>query len=601
MRIALRRRRGGRRLHVHDRHRRLVGGGAAARSSRAEADRPRRRLHRGDLEGPVLPHARDRGRRDHEPRARGDRHRAVGSALQARRTAAVEGRGRRAAEGARLHDRGRLAAPADRRAGRADARGQGAGLPRREAQGRQAARWPRTSRGFAPCARRSATRSRSWSTRTSASRSPRRSAARARSSRSASRGSRSRCRPRTSAATSSSRRTRRSRSPSANRSTHPAHFREYLERDACSIVQVDVARIGGITPWLKVAHLAETFNVAGLPALPDGTARLADGGGAECARGSSTSRSSTTSRRRGSRSPTVTRSRRRHPASASTGTSPRSTSAPSRGRRSRERALSAIAAPSSRTDRQATHAHTRLAHHSPASRTTTSSSPARNSSAARCIVDENVTVDGPRAARTQGRDARDPRRRAGAPLQPDHRLRHRATSRPASTCTSTTSRWARSTATTRSAPTRSRRSSWTLRRRSWASSRADGRVATRNYIGILSTVNCSATVVRGIADAFRGDALRRFPERRRRRRADARHRLRHGHARRGDEAPATHAGGYARHAELRRRARRRAGLRGEPDQRAARRREPARRPAAAHVQHPGHRRHGARRSRTAWR
>ncbi|MEI2687295.1 MAG: enolase C-terminal domain-like protein [Cypionkella sp.] len=23
---------------------------------------------------------------------------------------------------------------------------------------------------------------------------------------------------------------------------------------ACSIVQVDVARIGGITPWLKVAH-----------------------------------------------------------------------------------------------------------------------------------------------------------------------------------------------------------------------------------------------------------------------------------------------------------------------------------------------------------
>ena len=30
----------------------------------------------------------------------------------------------------------------------------------------------------------------------------------------------------------------------------------------------------------------------------------------------------------------------------------------------------------------------------------------------------------------------------------------------------------------------------------------DGRVATRNYIGILSTVNCSATVARGIADHF---------------------------------------------------------------------------------------------------
>ena len=41
--------------------------------------------------------------------------------------------------------------------------------------------------------------------------------------------------------------------------------------------------------------------------------------------------------------------------------------------------------------------------------------------------------------------------------------------------------------------------------------RSDGRVATRNYIGLLSTVNCSATVVRGIADAFRGDALAAFP------------------------------------------------------------------------------------------
>ena len=38
-----------------------------------------------------------------------------------------------------------------------------------------------------------------------------------------------------------------------------------------------------------------------------------------------------------------------------------------------------------------------------------------------------------------------------------------------------------------------------------------GRVATRNYIGILSTVNCSATVAHGIADAFKGDALAAFP------------------------------------------------------------------------------------------
>ena len=39
------------------------------------------------------------------------------------------------------------------------------------------------------------------------------------------------------------------------------HFREYLQRGACTIIQADVARIGGITPWLKCAHLAESFNV----------------------------------------------------------------------------------------------------------------------------------------------------------------------------------------------------------------------------------------------------------------------------------------------------------------------------------------------------
>jgi L-alanine-DL-glutamate epimerase-like enolase superfamily enzyme len=46
---------------------------------------------------------------------------------------------------------------------------------------------------------------------------------------------------------------------------HPAHFREYLERRACSVVQVDCARIGGITPWLKVAHVAEAFNAPVCP------------------------------------------------------------------------------------------------------------------------------------------------------------------------------------------------------------------------------------------------------------------------------------------------------------------------------------------------
>ncbi|GLW99094.1 mandelate racemase/muconate lactonizing enzyme family protein [Microtetraspora sp. NBRC 16547] len=42
-------------------------------------------------------------------------------------------------------------------------------------------------------------------------------------------------------------------------------FAEYLRRQAAGIVQVDVARVGGITPWLKVAHMAEACNVAVCP------------------------------------------------------------------------------------------------------------------------------------------------------------------------------------------------------------------------------------------------------------------------------------------------------------------------------------------------
>ncbi len=41
--------------------------------------------------------------------------------------------------------------------------------------------------------------------------------------------------------------------------------------------------------------------------------------------------------------------------------------------------------------------------------------------------------------------------------------------------------------------------------------RDDGRVATRNFIGILSTVNCSATVVRKIADWFTPERLVDYP------------------------------------------------------------------------------------------
>ena len=44
-----------------------------------------------------------------------------------------------------------------------------------------------------------------------------------------------------------------------------AQFAAYIQSGAASIIQVDVARVGGITPWLKVAHLAECFNLAVCP------------------------------------------------------------------------------------------------------------------------------------------------------------------------------------------------------------------------------------------------------------------------------------------------------------------------------------------------
>src|SRR6266508_3228502 len=42
--------------------------------------------------------------------------------------------------------------------------------------------------------------------------------------------------------------------------------------------------------------------------------------------------------------------------------------------------------------------------------------------------------------------------------------------------------------------------------------RPDGRVATRNYLGILTSVNCSATAAKLIAERFRGGALEEFPQ-----------------------------------------------------------------------------------------
>lgn len=40
-----------------------------------------------------------------------------------------------------------------------------------------------------------------------------------------------------------------------------SQFKDYLQSGACSVVQTDVARVGGVTPWLKIAHMAEAHNI----------------------------------------------------------------------------------------------------------------------------------------------------------------------------------------------------------------------------------------------------------------------------------------------------------------------------------------------------
>ena len=41
--------------------------------------------------------------------------------------------------------------------------------------------------------------------------------------------------------------------------------------------------------------------------------------------------------------------------------------------------------------------------------------------------------------------------------------------------------------------------------------RSNGKVGTRNYIGILTSVNCSATAAKNIAEAFTKDKLETYP------------------------------------------------------------------------------------------
>jgi L-alanine-DL-glutamate epimerase-like enolase superfamily enzyme len=46
-------------------------------------------------------------------------------------------------------------------------------------------------------------------------------------------------------------------------------FRDYIENRAVDLIQVDVCRIGGITPWLEVAAMANAFNIRVCPHCGD--------------------------------------------------------------------------------------------------------------------------------------------------------------------------------------------------------------------------------------------------------------------------------------------------------------------------------------------
>ncbi len=68
--------------------------------------------------------------------------------------------------------------------------------------------------------------------------------------------------------------------------------------------------------------------------------------------------------------------------------------------------------------------------------------------------------------------------------------------------------------------------------------RANGQVGTRNYIAIVTSVNCSATAARMIAGHFTPEIMAAYPQCRRRRGLRAWHRLRHGGRRRWFRGPA---------------------------------------------------------------
>ena len=220
---------------------------------------------RGDLEGPLLRHACDGGRGDHEHRARGDRYRAVGPAVPARRIAAVEDGRRGATARAGVHDRGRLAAPSPgsrsstnrwRPASRDSAAPRSkVGKPSiaedvrrlaavREATGDDFALMVDANQAFTVAE----------------------ACRRAHAYRDLGLGWLEEPLPAEDLGGHVELAAKASMPIAVGESLyHPSHFREYLERRACSVVQVDVGRIGGITPWLKVAHLAEAFNAPVCP------------------------------------------------------------------------------------------------------------------------------------------------------------------------------------------------------------------------------------------------------------------------------------------------------------------------------------------------
>ena len=96
--------------------------------------------------------------------------------------------------------------------------------------------------------------------------------------------------------------------------------------------------------------------------------------------------------------------------------------------------------------------------------------------------------------------------------------------------------------------------------------RANGKTGTRNYIGILTSVNCSASVAKFIAEAVnRSGMLDDYPEIDGVVAVRARHRLRHGGLRRGLRRAAADAVGLRHASQSRRRADGRPRLRGVPD------------------------------------